>query len=35
VFDRPLEVAAVAAAVIVLTAVTLAAWWRLRDRQTT
>lgn len=35
VFERPLEVAAVAAAVIVLTAVTLAAWWRLRDRQTT
>lgn len=30
VFDRPLEVAAVAAAVIVLTALTLAAWWRLR-----
>lgn len=34
VFERPLEVAAVAAAVIVLTAVTLAAWWRLRDRLT-
>jgi len=31
VFDRPLEVAAVAAAVIVLTALTLAAWWRLRE----
>lgn len=30
VFDRPLEVAAVAAAVVVLTALTLAAWWRLR-----
>lgn len=32
VFERPLEVAAVVAAVIVLTAVTLAAWWRLRGR---
>lgn len=30
VFDRPLEVAALAVAVIVLTAITLAAWWRLR-----
>lgn len=32
VFDRPVEVAAVAAAVIVLTSLTLAAWWRLRGR---
>lgn len=31
-FERPLEVAAVAGAVIVLTALTLAAWWRLRGR---
>lgn len=32
VFERPLEVVAVAAAVIVLTALTLAAWWRLGGR---